>query len=231
MLSLARRCALPLLATLACLPAYNAHAEGGFVSLQAGITDSRDMDDFGNAFKIHFGPNITSRVSLEFGLLDMGTASYDDPVADFTDADDETAPTFSGTSHGSVSRSAATDSEQSVATYTGFSSAHPQGFLITFRYRIPLSDDIDFFLKTGANLWWADYDVIEVKAFQDGTTSKRTVKTRQTSAVDQISGGGFIWRVMPDLAVRAELETTPLDSAEFERARFQLVTIGAQYEF
>lgn len=231
MFSVARRYAPVVFAGLISLLPVTAAAEGGFVSVQGGITDSRDMDEFGNTFKIHFGPNITSRIALEFGLLDMGTASYNDPTADFTDVDDDTPPVFYNAHHGSVSRSVATDSEQAVSTYTGFSSAHPQGFLITFRYRIPLSDSLDFFLKTGANLWWADYDIIEIKAYQDGTLSKRTVKTRQTSAVDQISGGGFLWRVIPNLAVRAELETTPMDSLVFERTRFQMVTLGAQYEF
>ena len=213
-------------------------AEGGFVGLQGGITDSQDMDSFGDTIKLTLGPNITDRLALEFGIMDIGEASYDDPEADFTDVGDDTPPRFSNTKHGTVSRTNAItdatdpdDNRQSFATYTGFASARPQSFLITFRYRFPLTDSIDFFLKTGANLWVADYDIVEIKAFQDQTISRRIVNTKQTSAIDQISGGGFFWRAHPNLALRAELETTALDSKEFSRVRFQLITLGAQYEF
>lgn len=208
-----------------------AQAEGGFVGLQGGITDSQDMDSFGNTVKLTFGPNITDRLALEFGIMDIGEASYDDPKADFTDVADDKPPTFKNAKHGTVSRTNATTDDQAYATYTGFASARPQSFLIAFRYRFPLTDSIDFFLKTGANLWVADYDTVEIKAFQDQTISRRIVSTKQTSAVDQISGGGFFWRALPDLALRAELETTALDSKEFSRVRFQLITLGAQYEF
>ncbi|WP_430461978.1 hypothetical protein ACQUQU_04065 [Thalassolituus sp. LLYu03] len=206
-------------------------AEGGFVAVQAGITDSQDMDRFENTFKVHFGPNITKRLSLEFGLMDMGKVSYRDPQPDFTDVSDDTAPTFKHAEHGSVSRTSATDTDPSVATFTGFSSAHPQSVLITFRYRIPLRDDLDFFLKTGANIWWADYELVEINAYQDETVTRSVTKRGQTSAVDQITGGGFLWNVASGLSIRAELETSALDSRDFERARFQLVTLGAQYEF
>lgn len=215
-----------------------AQAEGGFVGLQGGITDSQDMDSFGNTIKLTFGPNITDRLALEFGIMDIGEASYDDPKADFTDVDDDTPPKFRNAKHGTVVRTnAITDAtdpannRQSFATYTGFANARPQSFLITFRYRFSLTNDIDFFLKTGANLWFADYDTVEIKAFQDKTISRRIVNSKQTSAIDQISGGGFLWRALPDLAIRAELETTALDSKEFNRVRFQLITLGAQYEF
>lgn len=215
---------------LICLP-YRAYAGGGFAGLMAGVTDSRDMDDTGNSVRLLFGPNITERLSLEFGLMDMGETTYDDPDVDFSNADDDNPPVFSNISHGDVISTVATDSSQSVATYTGFASARPQSFLITFRYRIPLTGDLDFFLKTGANIWWADFDTVEIKAYQDGSLSRRVVKTRQTSAIDQISGGGFIWQAWKGMSIRAELETTALDSQEFERARFQLVTLGVQYDF
>ncbi len=215
---------------LACLPS-RVYAEGGFAGLMAGVTDSRDMDGTDNSVRLIFGPNITERLSLEFGLMDMGETSYDDPDVNFSNADDDNPPVFTHVSHGEVTSALATDSSQSVATYTGFASARPQSFLITFRYRIPLTTDLDFFLKTGANIWWADYDTVEIKAYQDGSLSRRTVKTRQTSAIDQISGGGFLWRAWNGMSIRAELETTALDSQEFERARFQLVTLGAQYDF
>ena len=64
----------PALTILSALLPGAAMAEGGFVSLQAGITDSQDMDSFGNAYKVHFGPNILENFALEFGLLDMGKA-------------------------------------------------------------------------------------------------------------------------------------------------------------
>lgn len=207
------------------------HADGGFVGLQGGITDSQDMDDSGNTIKVIFGPDITRHLSLEFGLMDIGEASYRDPSIDFSEADDDNPPVFSDTSHGSVNRSTATDTEQSVAIYTGFASVRPQSFLITFRYNLPLSDSVGFFLKTGANIWWADYDIVEIKAWQDGSSTRRIVDSRQTSAVDQISGGGFIWKVIKTMSIRAEIETTALDSKDFERVRFQLLTIGGQYDF
>jgi opacity protein-like surface antigen len=209
-----------------------AQAEGGFVSLQAGITDSQDMDSFGTAYKIHFGANILDQFALEFGLLDMGEAGYDNPVANFDDVDADTPPRFDNADHGSVSRSPGTDTEQAKATFTGISTAHPQGLLITFRYKFNLAQDIDFFLKTGANIWQAEYDIIEMTATQDGNvTNARTIDSRKTSAVDQISGGGFLWSPLDNMAIRAELETTALDSKEFERVRFQLLTLGVQYEF
>lgn len=206
-------------------------AEGGFVGLQGGITDSQDMDSFGNTIKLTFGSNITDRLALEFGIMDIGEAAYDDPKADFSGVSDDNPPTFSNTRQGSVVQTNASGGNQAFATYTGFSNIRPQSFLITFRYRFPLTDSIDFFLKTGANLWAADYDMVEVKAFQDQSISRRIVSSKQTSAIDQISGGGFLWHALPSLALRAELETTALDSKEFSRVRFQLITLGAQYEF
>ncbi|MAD45199.1 MAG: hypothetical protein CMI02_15235 [Oceanospirillaceae bacterium] len=209
----------------------NAHADGGFVGLQGGITDSQDMDNFNNNVRLTFGPDITERLSLEMGLMDMGEASYEDPEADFTGVNDDTPPSFTNSARGTVTSATASGGEQAYATYTGFSSAHPQSFLITLRYRFPLLDNLDFFLKTGANIWWADYEITEITAYQDGSLTKTVDKKGQTSAVDQISGGGFIWDVMKDMSIRAELETTALDSKAFERVRFQLMTLGLQYDF
>ena len=191
------------------------------------------MDKFENVFKVHFGPDITSRLSLEFGLMDIGEVSFDDPDAVFTDSDGAPLdiPAFKNAHHGDVVQTASTDTEDAYATYTGFSSAHPQSFIITFRYRIPVTDGLDFFLKTGANIWWADYELVEITAFEDVTISRRTAKKGQTSAVDQISGGGFLWSMTDSLSLRAELETSALDSIDFERARFQLVTVGVQYQY
>jgi len=206
-------------------------AEGGFVSLQSGITDSQDMDNFNTAYKIQFGPNILDQFALEFGLLDMGRVGYEDPVATFTDVSDDTPPSFRNAEHGSVVRQNAAQDSGSKATFTGISEAHPRGFLITFRYKFELTQDLDFFVKTGANIWEAEYDTIEIIANDDKTVTKRKLDSRKTSAVDQISGGGFLWQPLQDLALRAELETTALDSQHFSRVRFQLLTLGAQFEF
>jgi len=206
-------------------------AEGGFVGMQAGITDSQDMDSFGQAYRIYFGPNILENLALEFGLLDMGKAEYNDPKADTSSATTSEPPTFRNAGHGNVSRSPGSGDDLSTATFTGISSAHPKGFLITFRYKFGITDDIDFFVKTGANIWQAELENIELTVDQSGNQTKQTFTGKKASAVDQISGGGFLWRPVKQLAVRAELETTALDSIDFERVRFQMITLGAQYEF
>lgn len=226
-----RKTALVVLASLGALTSINSQAEGGFVSLQGGITDSQDMDKFNNAFKVQFGGNILDNFALEFGLLDMGEASFDDPTPTYDGVSDTVPPRFSDAAHGSVSRSPKSTSAPSRATFTGLSKAHPQGFLFTFRVKLPITDSVDFFFKTGANAWWADYERIELTADQNKVVTRRVVKKGNTSAVDQITGGGFLWEPLPNIAVRAELETTALDSLEFKRARFQLLTLGAQYEF
>lgn len=210
-------------------------AEGGFISLQSGITDSQDMDRFGTPIQLHFGPNITDQLSLEFGLMDMGEASYDDPKADFSEADRDTAPSFSNLSQGEVSSQSANDDRPASATYTGLSSIRPQGFLVMLRYRFRLLDDVDVFVKTGANIWAGDYEEIEITAQVNDDGSHSVVKQRgskgSASAVDQITGGGVIWHLSHGLAARAELITTALDSQDFERVRFQLMTLGVHYEF
>lgn len=218
---------------LAAIMSISAHAEGGFVSMQAGITDSQDMDKFGTAYKIHFGPNILDNFALEFGLLDMGEARYNDPTPTYDDVSDTKPPSFRNSRHGNVSRSNASGDEPSKATFTGLSAAHPRSFLIAFRYSFDLSDSLRFFVKTGANIWQADLEEIELVATQNkGPVQRRIVSSnKKASAVDQISGGGFLWQPIKNLALRAELETTALDSQHFNRVRFQMITLGAQYEF
>ncbi len=220
----------------------NAQAEGGFIALQAGITESFDLDSTGNTFRILFGPRITERLSFEMGVMDIGKASVDDPDVDFspTLTDDEPPvfsqrpPRFVNTSYGSVVNTNGSDTTPSSAVYTGVASIHPRSFLLTLSYRFPLLDNLDFFLKTGANVWFADYESIEITATSNGTDntiSKRITGTRQDSAVDPITGGGFLWQVLPELSIRAELETTALDNKDFKEPRFQLMTLGVQYEF
>lgn len=225
--------ASPLFSFLIITLSSSASAEGGFVSMQAGITDSQDMDKFGTAYKIHFGPNILDNFALEFGLLDIGEARYNDPTPTYDDVSDTQAPGFNNSSHGKVSQSAAKDGEPSKATFTGLSSAHARGILITFRYSFGLSDSLRFFVKTGANIWQADLKEIELTATQNkGPVQRRVISSdKKASAVDQITGGGFLWQPLKNLALRAELETTALDSQKFDRGRFQMMTLGAQYEF
>jgi opacity protein-like surface antigen len=218
---------------LAVIMPASAHAEGGFVSMQAGITDSQDMGKFGTAYKIHFGPNILDNLALEFGLLDMGEASYNDPTPIYDDVSDTNAPRFRNSGHGVVTRTDGNTDEPSKATFTGISSAHPRGFLVAFRYSFDLSDTLRFFVKTGANIWQADLEEIELIANQNKDPVQRRVvsSNKKASAVDQISGGGLLWQPIKNLALRAELETTALDSKDFNRVRFQMITLGAQYEF
>ncbi|ASP40514.1 hypothetical protein CHH28_18380 [Bacterioplanes sanyensis] len=222
-------------ASLLLCSASNLYADGGFVSLQTGITDSQDMDSFGTPVKVNFGPNITDSLALEFGLLDMGEAGYDDPSIDFSEADREQAPVFRGVGSGTVSQQSANDDEPASSTYRGLSTIRPQGFLVMLRYRIQLLEQLDFFLKTGANIWSGDYQQTEITAQVDasGEPVVTQVKGKQgkASAVDQITGGGFIWHAGNGFAARAELVTTALDSQDFERVRFQLVTLGVHYEF
>ncbi len=203
----------------------------GFVGVTAGITDSQDMDQFSENFRIIIGPNITENLSMELGILDMGEAGFDDPVADFSSAGDGVAPRFNDIQRGSVDRISGTGDQQGSATYTGLSSIHPRSFLITMRYRFGLTDTVDFFIKGGANAWVAKYDDVEIIAYEDGTTTRRISKSSETSAVDLITGGGFLWNAYKSMTIRAELETTALDSQLFPRARFQLLTLGLQYEF
>lgn len=231
-------CCAALLATVPTV-----QAEGSFVALQAGITESFDMDSTGNTFRVLFGPRITERLSFEMGIMDIGKASINDPEVDFspTLTDDpvpefsEAPPVFINPSYGSVTSTNGSDTTPSSAVYTGFASIHPQSFLLTLSYRFPLRDNLDFFLKSGANVWFAEYDVVEITATSvDGvnnTVSRRILKTSQDSAVDPITGGGFLWHVIPELSIRAELETTALDSKDFKEPRFQLITLGMQFEF
>ncbi|MDF1639988.1 hypothetical protein [Thalassolituus oleivorans] len=203
----------------------------GFVGVTAGITDSQDMDHFSENFRIVIGPNITENLSMELALLDMGEAGFDDPVADFSAAGDGVAPRFNSIQSGSVDRVSGTDDILASATYTGLSTVHPRSFLITMRYRFGLTDTIDFFIKGGANAWVAKYDEVEIVAYEDGSSTRRISKSSETSAVDLITGGGFLWNAYKSMTIRAELETTALDSQIFPRARFQLLTLGLQYEF
>lgn len=215
---------LSALALIGNLNIHSAHAEGGFVGAQTGIVDSANLDSFNNIpLKIIFGPQILDQFALEFGLMDMGEASYKDPSV--VRGTNEVG--FVGAKHGE------TIVRPNESTFVGNSKIHVRSFLVTFRFNLPVSDNTDLFFKTGANLWAGDYENIEIVANSDPAkaTTRTVTKRAKTSAVDQITGAGVMWRPINSVAVRAELETTALDSAAFNRARFQLITLGAQFEF
>lgn len=203
----------------------------GFVSIQSGMVDSADIPSVSTPFKIQFGPQILRQFTVEFGLMDLGETQYHDPAATFSGK----LPSFNNAKHGTISQSPASGGKPAKATFTGIRNFHAQGFLVTLRVNLPLTDHLDFFFKSGANAWWGEYKRIEIEATQtvkkETKVTSRVIKSGETSAVDQISGGGFIWRPVKTLALRAELETTALDSADFHRARFQIITLGTQFYF
>lgn len=222
-----------------------AFADEGFIALSAGVADSLDMDSSGYAVKVLFGPRITERLSLEFGLMDMGRTSNNNPKVDFspTLTDDNPAefngesPVFINAKRGRVSSTKgqlnAAGNEPSTAVYTGVSDLRAQSALIGLSYRFPLRSDLDFFVKSGFNIWFADYDVVEITASSDGenNTQVRTTTSESTSSVYFLTGGGFLWHPFANVSVRAEFETTVLDSLELNSTRFQLMTLGVQYGF
>lgn len=222
-----------------------AFADEGFIALSAGVADSLDMDSSGYAVKVLFGPRITERLSLEFGLMDMGRTSNNNPKVDFspTLTDDNPAefngesPVFINAKRGRVSSTKgqlnAAGNEPSTAVYTGVSDLRAQSALIGLSYRFPLRSDLDFFVKSGFNIWFADYDVVEITASSDGenNTQVRTTTSDSTSSVYFLTGGGFLWHPLANVSVRAEFETTVLDSLELNSTRFQLMTLGVQYGF
>jgi hypothetical protein len=69
--------------------------------------------------------------------------------------------------------------------------------------------------------------------FVDKEQLMRTVtrKGAETSAVNTISGGGFLYYPRKDISVRLELESTAIDSLVMPRSRFQNLTLGASWEF
>ncbi len=222
-----------------------AYADDGFIALSVGVADSLDMDSSGYAVKVLFGPRITERLSLEFGLMDMGRLSNNNPKVDFspTLTDDDPAvfngepPVFVNAKRGSVSSSKGTvnaaGNEPSTAVYTGVSDLRAQSALIGLSYRFPLRSDLDFFVKSGFNIWFADYDVVEITASSDGVNNNisRSTTSDSTSSVYFLTGGGFLWQPFNQVSVRAEFETTVLDSDALSRTRFQLMTLGVQYGF
>lgn len=220
----------------------NAYAlEDGFIGLHLGSTSSLDADSTSNSFKILTGAHVTSRITLEFGYLNLGKTSYDDPTAINTD-NSKKRISFSDGEHGSVSPGQLgeetnvpggknTYDNKTNAQFNGISDFETQGALINLRYRFPMTDEFDFFVKSGFFAWAADYQNINIIATQAGAITRKETKSSQTSGANTISGAGFIYRPIPQLSIRTELETTAISSAEMPRTRLQNITLGLNWEF
>lgn len=231
----------PLALLALTLSASSLAGEGGFIGAYTGTSASLDADKTTTTFKILTGAHITSRLSLEFAYVNFGETSFKDPTAINTDDGDENI-SFSDADHGSISFGQLgeatvvdggrdTYDSKGSTSFTGISEFTPEGGLINLRYRFPIVDSVDFFVKTGFFAWVADYKSIKITASQDGTITRTIEKVSQTSGVNTISGGGFIYRPLPQLSLRAELETTAISSAEMPRTRLQNISFGANWEF
>ncbi len=215
--------------------------EGGFVGAYTGVTSSLDADKTSSSFKILTGAHVTSRISLEFGYVNFGATSYNDPTAINTDTSNSNI-SFKNASHGSISFGQVGDSvpdtngkntypNKNPSSFTGISEFTPEGALINLRYRFPILDSLDFFVKTGFFAWAADYQTIKITADKDGNIVRSEQRESQTSAVNAISGGGFIYSPIPQLSLRAELESTAISSGDMPRTRLQNISFGANWEF
>lgn len=220
----------------------NVHAlEDGFIGTYAGVASSLDADSTSNTFKILTGAHVTSRITLEFGYVNYGAAAYNDPVAINTGTNNANI-SFKNADHGSISLGQlgdATDVPNGKDTYDaksdsefiGISEFTPEGGLINLRYRFPMGDDFDFFVKTGFFAWVADYKTIKIVATQNDGITKTDERSSQTSGVNTISGAGFIYRPIPQLSLRTELESTAISSGEMTRTRLQNISFGINWEF
>lgn len=215
--------------------------EGGFLGIYTGESSSLDADNTSSSFKILTGAHVTSRISLEFGYINLGATSYNDPTAINVDTSNRNI-SFKDADHGSISSGqlgeATPDSngkntypDKGSSTFTGMSEFTPEGALINLRYRFPILDSLDFFVKTGFFAWVADYNTITINADKDGNIVRSDLKESQTSAVNAISGGGFIYSPIPQLSLRAELESTAISSGDMPRTRLQNISFGANWEF
>lgn len=207
---------------------------GGFVGIQGSATTAdkdKLIESTGTAFKIFFGPNITEKLSLEFGLMDMGDVILTQPNAVYDEENPDDPPSFENSQNGEVDTENASGDNLASATYTGSTSYRPQSALVTFRYRFKLKESIDLFLKAGANIWKADVKQIEIIALSDQTVTKRELGIRKRSAVSGISGAGILWKPFEKVSIRAEVEYSTLESEYVERTTFINYGLGAQYEF
>jgi len=223
--------------------------EGGFVGIHGGASGSLDTDSGSSSFKLLSGAHITDRLTLEFGYANFGESSFDEPTPiNWQETNDDNI-SFSDAGHGVIDLGPVGEANvveggpdtypnKSSATFTGISKFKTQGALINLRYRFPLSDSFDFFVKTGFFAWEATYDEIEIEAEQSDespatliSTQRTTRRGAKTSAVNAISGGGFLYYPHKNVSLRVELETTAIDSGVMPRSRFQNLTLGANWEF
>jgi hypothetical protein len=215
--------------------------EGGFLGVYSGVSGSLDADRTSSTFKILAGAHVTSRISLEFGYVNFGATRYDDPTAINID-DSDLNISFKNAKHGSISAGQLgaatvvtggrdTYDNKGSSTFTGVNEFTPEGALVNLRYRFPILDSLDFFVKTGFFAWVADYKTTKIVANKDGIITRTSEDDSQTSAVNAISGGGFIYSPLPELSFRAELETTAISSGVMPRTRLQNISVGANWEF
>lgn len=208
---------------------------GAFVAVQAAVTTAdkdKLIESTGPALKVMFGPNITERLTLEFGLMDMGEVSLVKPTPEFSEDDPEDPPTFLDAQNGSIEFNRAVEDELASAVYTGSLSYRPRSALVGFRYRFPMYEDWDFFLKGGFNIWQADVERVEITALSDETVTEQSRGSSRRAGVTSIGGAGVIWQPMDKLFVRAEFDYTTLFAEFFiERTTFINLGLGVQYEF
>lgn len=218
--------------------------EGGFVGLQLGAAASLDIDNTDASAKLYVGSNITNNLALEFGYLSMGTSSFDDPKA-VIPTDETEAIYFTDAKHGSVTRGQVRDGaddtsttdvdestlpKQAASTFKGLSELSPHGVIINLRYNFNIMDSVDFFVKGGAYAWVAKYREMTLSVDNKNVHTK-TYKDYQESAVQVITGGGFMWTPIDSMKVRAEMETVAIDTALLKRTRYEVISLGVQYEF
>ena len=215
--------------------------EGGFLGVYTGVSSSLDADKTSSSFKILTGAHVTSRISLEFGYVNFGATSYNDPTAINTDNSNRNV-SFKDAGHGSISLGQLGDptvvvegkdtyDNKGSSSFNGISEFTPEGALINLRYRFPILDSLDFFVKTGFFAWVADYNTIKITSDKAGVIVRSEERETQTSAVNAISGGGFIYSPIPQLSLRAELESTAISSGDMPRTRLQNISFGANWEF
>lgn len=204
---------------------------GGFVGVSGAYIETDDVDESGTAFRVVIGPNITENLALEFGFIDLGEMNFDDPGVTYTD-DENDAPTFVDAENGTTERRVGTETESGKTTYVGTESFHAQGILLNLRYNIGLTDTLDLFFKGGANAWMADVEKVRIIA-DNGTksTTRSSAGSNETSGVELITGVGLMWEPLTNIVVRAEIESTSLDSFYIQPSGFMLYGLGIQYEF
>lgn len=208
-------------------------SKGGFVGATvSGLSSDSADQNSGFAGKIVFGPNITDNLSLEFGILDMGNMEFDVPTVVYPEDDDD-LPSFEGTQNGSTSRVLGTDDEPGTVTYVGLKSYHPRAALINLRYSFSFSDSISAFVKGGANIWSAEIYETTMVAYQGEEqpleVSDEVVDT--IAAVTGIFGAGMYWEPWTNWLLRAEVETTTLETKEISKNQLLMLGVGLQFEF